>query len=263
MLISVVAALVAVALLFGGLGRHRGGVSVVGSTSVQPFAEMLAQSYEKAHADKPVDVQGGGSTAGLQALANGIADIGACSRDLNADEAKQFKPIVIARDGLAVIVNLKNPAAGLKLDQVRKIFAGEITNWKELGGADAAMRLIVREEGSGTREAFMHLVMGNTAVARSALAQESNGAVKALVKGDPSAIGYMSLGLVGQDVKPLQIDGVAPTSAVVLDGTYPLWRPFLFVVKGEAKPDARAFIDYVLSKEGQELLEKEGLVKAQ
>ena len=125
------------------------------------------------------------------------------------------------------------------------------------------MRPITREEGSGTRDSFVHLVMGKERISRRALTQESNGAVKELVKGDKAAVGYMSLGMVGSELKTVRVDGVEPTAANVLAGVYHLARPFLFITQGEIRPEARRFFDYVLSEEGQEALEREGLVRNQ
>ena len=289
-------AAILVAASFMGLGRSHTGtvVNCVGSTSVQPFAELLAQEYEHvqqspsaqppapmtqawnghgAPAPEPVrvDVQGGGSTAGIQAIAEDIADIGMCSRQLKKDEADLYQGIVIAFDGLAVVVHPSNPVADLSLSQIRDIFRGRLTNWNQVGGPDRPIRLITREEGSGTREAFTKLVMeaGRKAgdppcrISRSAMTQESNGAVKELVKHDRAAIGYMSLGLVHGELRMLAVDGVTPTLEAVKAKRYPLVRPFLFVVKGEPDPSAKGFIDYVLSPAGQGLLQKEGLVSVQ
>ena len=256
------ACLVAIVLLACcGCGEDKGAaVNVVGSTSVQPFAEYLAQEYGKQGFQ--VEVQGGGSTAGLQAVTNGLADIGMCSRALKGEEAEKYQGIVIARDGLAIVVNPANPIKDLTLAQLREIFSGKARNWKEFGGLDGPIRPISREEGSGTRESFVKLVMGKERIARAAITQESNGAVKELVKGDRAAIGYMSLGLVGTEVKTITVDGAKPTHEDVISGTYKLTRPFLFVLKGQASPEAQKFIDYVLSETGQKLLESEGLVRA-
>ncbi|MCX5683802.1 MAG: phosphate ABC transporter substrate-binding protein [Planctomycetota bacterium] len=179
---------------FGLGGRKEGALEVIGSTSVEPFAEMVAQEYEKAYPERFVNVQGGGSTAGVQAAIQGIADIGTCSRGLKAEETG-FTAFVIARDGLAVVVHSSNPVGSLTRAQIQKIFAGDIVNWKQVGGEDRTIHVISREEGSGTREAFTNLVMGKARVSRKALTQESNGAVKELVRNDPGAIGYMSMGL--------------------------------------------------------------------
>jgi phosphate transport system substrate-binding protein len=250
-------------LACAGCRRDNGHtLNVVGSTSIQPFAELLGQEFGKRNTDELVDVQGGGSTAGLQAVANGLAHIGMCSRSLKEDENKQFTPIIIARDGLAIVVNPANPVSGLTREQLRDLFSGSVKNWKDVGGKDGPVRPITREEGSGTRESFVNLVMGKTRISRAALTQESNGAVKELVRGDRAAIGYMSLGLVGSEVRALSIDGAEPTAASVLAGKYKLVRPFLFVTKGTPIPEAQRFVDFVLSVEGQKTLESEGLIRA-
>lgn len=251
-------------LFVPGCGKGEShGVNIVGSTSVQPFAELLAEEYLAKHVEENVEVQGGGSTAGLQAVVNGLADIGMCSRTLSTEEAAEFQGAVIARDGLAIVVNPVNPVADLTTEQLRGLFSGTIRNWKEVGGLDGPVRPITREEGSGTRDSFVHLVMGKERISRRALTQESNGAMKELVKGDTAAIGYMSLGMVGDELKTVRVDGVEPTAANVLAGTYKLARPFLFVTQGEISPEARRFFDYVLSPEGQKALEAEGLVRNQ
>jgi phosphate transport system substrate-binding protein len=237
-------------------------VSLLGSTSIQPFAELLAERYARTRPGRFVEVQGGGSTAGLQAADRGLADIGMCSRSLTEAETFIFTPILIARDGLAIVVNRENAVTELSSEQLRAIFAGRVTNWKEVGGKDGTIWPITREEGSGTRESFTRLVMGDERISRRALTQESNGAVKALVKGYPAAIGYMSLGLVGQELKAVAVDAVLPTSENVIAGRYHLVRPLLFVTKGASTAAAQAFVDYVLSPEGQGLLATEGLVKA-
>jgi phosphate transport system substrate-binding protein len=239
-------------------------VNVIGSTSIQPFAELLAEEFQKIKPAGSIDVQGGGSTAGIQAIVNGIADIGMCSRVLKEEEKAIDTPVEIARDGLAVVVHKSNPVSDLTLAQIQMLFSGRIRNWKELGGNDMPVRLIMREEGSGTREAFINLVMKKTVVSRKALVQESNGAVKELVRLDPAAVGYMSLGMVGTELKSLYVDGVEPTAQQVSSGRYRLSRPFLFVLKTDTplRPEAREFIDFVLSDQGQQILESEGLIRA-
>jgi phosphate transport system substrate-binding protein len=249
--------------IVGGCTRPSGRqVSLLGSTSIQPFAEVLAERYAKMRPGHFVEVQGGGSTAGLQAAQRGLADIGMASRSLTEAEALIFTPILIARDGLAIVVNRENAVAQLSNKQLRAIFAGRVTNWKEVGGKPGPIWPITREEGSGTRESFVRLVMGEERISRRALTQESNGAVKALVKGDPATIGYMSLGLVGKELKAMAVEGVLPTTENVLAGRYHLVRPLLFVAKGASTPAAQAFVDFVLSPEGQGLLATEGLVPA-
>jgi phosphate transport system substrate-binding protein len=259
-LVAVLAIAALVYLSVGLGGSKQGALRVAGSTSIHPFAEIVGQSYEKLHPGRYVDVQGQGSTAGLQATREHMADIGMCSRELTDEERGEFQRFLIARDGLAIVVPLSNPVESLTLEQIRGLFTGDVTRWKDVGGQDQPVRLITREEGSGTREAFQKLVMQKAHVSRKALTQESNGAVKELVKNDPAGIGYMSLGLVGTELKALKINGVAATAEAVKARRYPLVRPFLFVTVGPPIEKAQAFIDYILSPEGQKILENQGLV---
>lgn len=232
---------------------------VAGSTSVQPFADRWSEIYMTKYPGKIVNVQGGGSSAGVQAARSGAADIGTSSRELKADE-KDLTEIVVAKDGLAVIVHPSNPVSDLTIDQVKQIFAGEIRSWKEFGGRAKAITVVTREEGSGTRGAFQEMVMGKIRVFKGAIVEDSNGTVREIVAGDPDSIGYISLGLVNEAVKALKLDGVRPTDENILENRYGLVRPFLFVTKGPASGEAKNFIDFVLSEEGQDLIKKEGLI---
>ena len=239
-----------------------GGVSVAGSTSVQPFAELLAEEYAIIYPrNAPINVQGGGSTAGILAVQMGVADIGMSSRDLKLEE-KGLNEIPIVRDAIAVIVNPRNPLNEISSEELREVFAGHIRDWQELGWQHRAITVVTREEGSGTRGAFDKLVMGVEDATPSAIVQDSNGAVRAIVADDPYAIGYMSLGLVNEEVKSLRVDGVEATGQSVARGEYRLVRPFLFLTRGDPEGEVKAFVEFVLSPRAQELLASEGLVKA-
>jgi len=234
-------------------------VIVAGSTSVQPYAEVLAEEYAILHPGSEIDVQGGGSSAGISAAKSGIANIGMSSRSLKEEE-KNLWSVEIAKDGLAVIVHASNPIENLTLEQIQKIYSAEITNWSEVGGNDAKIHIITREEGSGTRSAFSELVMEKIEITPKAIVQDSNGSVRQLVKGDPNAIGYISLGLVDETVKAVQLDGVAATHDNIMNGTYTLSRPFLFVAQSEPTGETQKFVEFVLSEEGQKMLNDEGLI---
>ena len=158
------------------------------------------------------------------------------------------------------MVNPANPVSGITSAQAHDIFAGRIANWKELGGSDAKIRVICREEGSGTRRSFDQLVLGGDHVSADALFQNSNGTCREAVTSDPNSIGYVSIGLVNQKVKALLWNGIAATNANVGNGSYPLARPIYFLTRGEPAPHVRQFIDYVLSAEGQGILGTEGLI---
>jgi len=254
--------LLAVCLL--GLPSCRGGRSqsdliVAGSTSIQPFADKWAEVFMEKRPGFGVNVQGGGSSAGIQACKAGACQIGMSSRELKADE-KDLHEIVIAHDGLAIIVHPTNPVRGATVSQVKQIFSGDLANWKYLGGSDKAMTVVTREEGSGTRGAFQELVMGKTRVFRGAITEDSNGTVREIVANDPNSIGFISLGLVNEQVRALALDGVEASEANIVAGRYKLVRPFLFLTRGEPTGQAKDFIDFVLSEEGQALIKKEGLI---
>jgi phosphate transport system substrate-binding protein len=234
-------------------------VVIAGSTSVQPFAEKLAEEYMHSQPEVRIDIQGGGSSAGIYAAQQGAADLGASSRELVAKE-KHLLEIPIAYDGIAVIVNKRNPLKNLSLKQIRRIFQGEIKDWREVGLAPHPIHLITREEGSGTRNAFEKLVMHKAEITPAALVQDSNGSVREIVANDPHALGYISMGLVDPRVKALAVDGVAPTKQHVNNRTYKLVRRFLLVGRTPPSGTSKDFVDFILSPKGQGLLEAEGLV---
>ena len=225
-----------------------------------PFTEKLAEHFMLDHANIIIDVQGGGSTAGIQASMNRTVAIGMSSRELKDDE-KKLNTITICHDGIALIVNPKNPVSALSLQDIREIYQGKINNWKHFGWIDRSIDAVTREEGSGTRSAFEELVMkkGND-IDDSIMVQDSNGSVKEVVATDPYAIGFVSLGLVDKRVKAVAVDGVMPTVKDIKTNKYRIVRPFLYITNGEPDAYAKVFIDYVLSRDGQAILRKEGLV---
>jgi phosphate transport system substrate-binding protein len=256
-----VLALLAPALLLAGCNSEVGSrpLSVAGSTSVQPFAEKLAEIYMHEHPGCRIDVQGGGSSAGIYAAEHGAADLGSSSRELLGEE-KKLVEIPIAYDGIAVIVHPANPLTDLSVEQIRQIFLGAVTDWRAFGLPPHPIDLITREEGSGTREAFEHLVMAKQEITPTALVQDSNGSVREIVAGDPHSIGYISAGLVDHRVKTLAINGVMPTAGNIKNHTYKLVRRFLLVSRIPPTGLCREFTDFVLGPQGQKVLENEGLV---
>jgi len=248
-----------VLLAFSGCQRTQGGLSVVGSTSVEPFAEALAEEFMHQHPREKIFVQGGGSSAGIQAVRTGAAEVGMSSRNLMKGESDLIS-IPIIYDAIAVIVHRENPLGDLTLDQIRKIFSGELTRWSEMGGKDRIITLVTREEGSGTREAFQTLIMGKKEISLGALVQDSNGAIRQVVSDDRNAIGYISLGLVNERVKAVKIEGIEPSVENIREHRYKIVRPFLFVFTSEPRGMAKEFLDYILSPAGQNLLVHEGLV---
>lgn len=260
-LLATASVLLGVGALSGCGSRGRNTITLAGSTAFQPFAEKLAEHYLTIHPEASVNVQGGGSAVGIQAALSGAAQIGMADLVQLPEEAKALTATVVARDGIAIVVHPANPVSGVTATQARDIFVGRITNWKELGGPDAGIRVICREEGSGTRRSFDQLVLGGDRVSPQALFQNSNGTVREAVANDPNSVGYVSIGLVNKKVKALLWNGVAATNEDVRNGTYPLARPIYFLTRGEPAPPVRQFIDFVLSTKGQEILAAEGLIR--
>ncbi|MFZ3152188.1 MAG: phosphate ABC transporter substrate-binding protein [Anaerolineaceae bacterium] len=241
-----------------------GSISVTGSTTVQPLAEIFAGEFMTANPDVVIDVQGGGSSVGVKAAGEGTSDIGTASREIKEEEKTEFPNInvvVIARDGIAAIVNPDVPVDNLTVEQIRAIFSGEITNWSEVGGPDEAILTVSREEGSGTRDAFQEMVMGkDVLITENAILQPSNGAVRTTVSTTPYSIGYLSFGYLDESVKALSIEGIAPTEENASNGTYPVVRPLNMLTNGEPEGIVKSFLDYVLSSEGQAVVKEEGYI---
>lgn len=261
-LINRLAVICALILLVTGCSRGPAkshSITIAGSTSVQPFAEKLAEIFMEVNPDTIVNVQGGGSTAGIKACSQRAAEIGTCSRELKPEETG-LKRIVIAHDGIAVIVHPKNPVRTMTIEQLQGIFSGKIRSWTNFNWIDKPIFFVTREEGSGTRDAFEHLVMGKQEISNEALVQDSNGSVREIIANNPWAIGYISFGVVNEQVKALAVDGIIPTLKTIKDGQYKLTRPFLFVTLSDAVGLSRKFIDFVLGQDGQRILEREGLI---
>jgi phosphate transport system substrate-binding protein len=241
--------------------RSQTSLIVAGSTSIQPFADKWAEAFMAEHSGIAVNVQGGGSSAGIQACLSGACQIGTSSRELKPQE-KVLHEIVVARDGLALVVHPSNPVRGATLTQIKQIFEGDLRNWLLLGGPDREITVVTREEGSGTRGAFQELVMGKTRIFKGAITEDSNGTVREIVANDPYSIGFISLGLVNEQVRALSLDGVEGNETNILNHSYKLVRPFLFLTREEPSGLALEFIDFVLSEEGQNLIKEEGLIPA-
>jgi len=212
-------------------------------------------------------VSGGGSSVGVQAVGEGTADIGMASRDLKDAEMERYPDLVqhvVAKDGIALIINNENPVESLTVEQVRLIYTGGITNWNEVGGSDADIVVVGRDSASGTRASFEDLVMDKQEFVATMLEKNSNGAVQQTIAGTPGAIGYVGLGYAGGTVKGVWIDvggtAVEPSAENVIAGTYPIARELNMFTCGEATGLAAAYIDYILSDEGQAIVEDEGFV---
>jgi len=235
-------------------------IQIAGSTSVQPVAEALAEKFQETHPNVKINVQGGGSSVGISSVSQGITQIGTSSRALTSEEKVGLTEYVIGKEGIVIAVNNNNNVSDLSKEQVRDVFSGEIKNWKDVGGSDLEIHVITREEGSGTRSSFESLIMDGAKIRPDAVVQSSTESVKQVVKGDPGAIGFVSLAHMSSDVKALKVDGVAPSEATVANKSYEIQTPFLFVIKGEPKGVVKEFIDFTLSPEGQAIVKSQNIV---
>ena len=241
-----------------------GTVSTDGSTSMEKVINSLGESFMLANKDVKFTYNPTGSGSGIQAVSEGRCDIGLSSRALKDDEkASGLTETILALDGIAIVVNPENPVSDLDVDTIAKIYTGEITNWKDVGGNDAEIVLIGREAGSGTRDGFESITDTKDACQyRQELT--STGDVINTVSQNPDAIGYASLSAVGESVKALTVGGVEATEATVKDGSYVVQRPFVLVTKEGTKlsPAAQAFFDYALSADAASIIAAAGAVAA-
>lgn len=235
-------------------------IAISGSTSVGPLAEKLAMKYKETSEDK-IEINQIGSSAGITNAISGVSEIGMSSRDLKEEEvAEGIEEIAIAYDGIVVVTHPTNNVKDLSMEQVKQIFTGEITNWKELGGEDLEIVVVSREDGSGSRDAFQEIVdYGSGELIKNAIIASGNGNIKTTVATNKHAVGFISFEYVDETIAPLKIDGVEPTAKNVLDGQYKLSRPFLFVYK-ELSDNGQQFIDYILSDAGQEIVAETGAI---
>ncbi|MCX7885917.1 MAG: phosphate ABC transporter substrate-binding protein [Verrucomicrobiae bacterium] len=251
----------AAGLLAAGCGGQRTAITVAGSTAFQPFAEKLAGEFMRKRPDLTITVQGGGSAVGIQSALSGAAQIGVADLVELPAEARSLTSVVVAWDGVSLVVHPSNPVDNLTTEQIRGIFNGTIRNWREVGGRDAPITVVSREAGSGTRASFEQ-IMGGIRLTKDAVVQDSNGTVRETVANDPNAIGYLTHGVVNPKVKALKVDGRECTTEAIRAGDYRLVRPVFFLVKGALAGAVREFVDYVLSAEGQEIIRKNGLIPA-
>ena len=241
-----------------------GTVSTDGSTSMEKVIGALSESYMAANKDVTVNYNPTGSGSGITAVQEGTCDIGLSSRALKDEEkAGGLKETVLAYDGIAIIVHPDNPVSDLSIEQIAKLYTGEITNWKDVGGNDAEVVLIGREAASGTRDGF-ESITGTKDACQYRQELTSTGDVITAVSQNPDAIGYASLASVKDTVKALNVGGVTPSEATVKDGSYLVQRPFVLVtVEGkDLSPAAQAFFDYALSADAASIISAAGAVAA-
>ncbi len=245
-------------------------VTVSGSTSVTEVMENLAENYQKQYPDIFIEVQGTGSSAGIKAAKNGTSMLGMASRDLKSSEKEpSLKETVIARDGIAIVVNNSNKIDDLTIEQIASIYRGDIKNWQEVGGENKPIVVITRDTASGTRGAFEDIMglkrkvndVEVSAISQRAQVGNGNGVIKTIVANNPFAIGYISLGSIDDSLKPLKVNGIAPSSDAVSAGDYKVARPFLVLSKSAApSKSADAFLSWIISPSGQKIISDKGYI---
>jgi phosphate transport system substrate-binding protein len=235
-----------------------GQIQIAGSTTIQPLSEKLALAFMETNPGLVIEVQGGGSSVGVTAVGEGTVNIGQVSREIKTSEFEAFPNLqvfTIAFDGIAIVTHPDLELPSITLEQAKRIFGGEITNYAEVGGPDAEIIVVSREEGSGTRAAFDELVLESSEpeleMAETSLLQQSNGQVRTTVATTPNAIGYLSFGFLDESINLVEINGFMPTVDNVLAGNYPVFRPLNLTTNGTPDDLSKAFIDFILSNFGQ------------
>jgi len=248
-------------------------IKISGSTTVLPIVQKAADQYMAAHPDADIQISGGGSGVGIQAIGAKTVDIGMSSREVTKDEMKKYPDFVVtsvAQDGIAVVVNPVNEIQYITLDQIKGIYLGSITKWNQITGAnvpDSNNQIVIigRDSASGTRTYFDETILLKATPAKTMLEKNSNGAVLQTVAQTPGSIGYVSIGFVSKDVKALPVwynaqKFVAPTIDNVKTKTYPISRDLYVITNGKPAGLAGDFIRYILSPEGQKIVADEGYV---
>lgn len=240
-----------------------GSVTLAGSTSMEKLANAMNEAFMEKYPNVSATAEFTGSSAGIESLAAGSVDIGDASRALSDDEkGQEIVENIVAIDGIAVITDTDNTITDIKSEDLAKVYTGEITNWKDLGGKDEQIVVIGREAGSGTRDAFEEL-MDVKDSCKYAQELDSTGAVLAKVATTPGAVGYVSLDVLDDTVNGLKINSVEPTEENILAGTYVLQRPFVMATKGEISEQSeqvQAYFDFINSEDGQNVIKSVGLI---
>ncbi|KGR76648.1 phosphate ABC transporter substrate-binding protein [Ureibacillus sinduriensis] len=237
-------------------------IAISGSTSVGPLAEKLAHKYAEQN-NTNIEINQIGSSAGITNAISGVSEIGMSSRDLKEEErANKLNEVVIAYDGIVVVTHPSNKVKDLTLEQVKQIFTGKVTNWKEFGGDDMEIVVVSREDGSGSRDAFQEIVdYSSGQLIKNAIIASGNGNIKTTVANNKHAVGFISFEYIDDSISTIDINGVEATADNVLEQKYKLSRPFLFVFKeGQLSEAGQRFIDFILSQDGQSIAAEAGAI---
>lgn len=248
-------------------------LQIKGSDTILNVSQSIAENYMQNNKEAKIAVVGGGSGVGISSLINGTADIAMSSRDIKKSEIDAasakgitIKEVVLGHDGITIIVNKTSKIKDISTSNLAKIYRGEITNWKEIGGDDAPIVVLSRDSSSGTHDFFKeHIIRegnskGSQEFGIKTLYLPSNEAIKQEINQNPNAIGYVGMGYVDNQVTPLTVDGIAPTAENVLSKKYSISREVYWITKQDMSDVAKGFIDYALSNDGQNIVKEEGFV---
>jgi len=242
--------------------KMSGSLKVNGSTTLQPIAQAAADKLMKLNKNLSITVAGGGSGTGIKDAAAGTVNIGMSSREFTSDELQSLSAYAVANDGIAIIVHPDNPVKNLTKEQAKKVFLGEVKNWKDVGGENAPIMVMTRETGSGTRSTLEEMILDKVSVVATATPFTSSTLIKQAVAKDKNAVGFDSIGFVDETVKAVSLNGTDATSETVINGVYAMGRSLYCCTKGQAKGLSAVFIDYLKSQDCQDtIVENEGYVK--
>ena len=242
-----------------------GNIKAGGSTSVEKATKTAFEEFVALNPHVSFEYDATGSSTGIKNVKDGTYALGFSSRDIKEEEKEGIEYKTIALDGIALAINTNNGVDSLTLEQLKAIYTGEITNWSELGGNDAAIVVVSRENGSGTRTAFDEIVGIGDMLTEKAIIKSGNGEVASYVAGEPNAIGYTSFVTLEANldkIKGLKVDGVYPDAASVQNQTYKLSRPFIMIYNiNNLNDEEKAFVDFIFTEEGQDLMEEAGVIR--
>lgn len=252
----------AVAAPLDSFKGQKGTLDIAGGTAHIPVMKKAAQAIMSANGDIRITVAGGGSGVGVQKVGEGLVQIGNTGRALKDSEVSKYglETFPFAIDGVAIAVNPANSVTSLTKAQIKDVFAGKITNWKELGGKDAPISLYVREDGSGTRETFEERALDKGTSVQTANVVNSNGAMKTAIAQDPNAIGYVGIGHLDNSIRGVTVDGMVPSQENAANGSYTITRLLYMNTKGKPQGLTALFIDYIYSEDGKEFISSSGYI---
>jgi phosphate transport system substrate-binding protein len=233
-------------------------INIVGSTSVQPICEQLVEEYKKTHDNVDINVQGGGTSLGIKCANLSVADIGMSSKEIECENLNEYQ---LGYEGIVIVVNENNPVNDLSTKEIRDIFSGKINNWNEISDKSGEINVIVREEGSGTLDAFKDEIMKNQTIKKDAVVQNSPGSVRQSVIQDENAIGFVSLAHSDSSLKNLSIDGVFASRDSIIDGSYKLKRPFVLLTDKNPNNQTKDFLNWALGNGSHSILESEKIIR--